>query len=386
MGNAQKIIIVGPAHPLRGGIATFNERLAQALQDDGHEVIIYTFSLQYPKILFPGKSQYTDDPAPEGLDIRVKVNSINPFNWLKVGAEIRDLKPDLVIMRFWIPFIGPSMGRIAKRIRSNGHSKVLVISDNIIPHEKRPGDRLLTNYMVRRVDGFIAMSRSVLKELDQFDAEKPRAFSPHPIYDLYGEQMTKEAAQRALGLPEGKRYILFFGFVRAYKGLDLLLEAMGDPRVKALDLHLLVAGEYYQDPKPYLDIIAKHGLEAQVTQAEGFIPNEDVGKYFCASDIVVQPYKSATQSGVTQIAYHFDKPMIVTNVGGLPEIVPDGKAGYVVPPEPADIADAIHRFYAEHKEAAFIEGVKGEKERFSWAHFVNEIFKLAETVKRAGER
>jgi len=373
----RKVVIVGSAYPLRGGgIATYNERLAKAFIDNGDELIIHSFKLQYPGFLFPGKTQYSNESPPEGLDIKVTVNSVNPFNWWKIGRRIRKLNADIVIIRFWIPFMGPCLGTISRKIRKNKHSKVIAIADNIIPHEKKPLDKILIRYFVKSVDAFIFMSKSVLEDLNVFDDKKPRKYCPHPLYDNFGEAISKEEARKKLNLDAGLNYILFFGFIRDYKGLDLLLEAFGDERIKELPLELLVAGEFYTDSKPYWDIIKKHKIEDKVHMTNDFIPNNEVVNYFCAADLIVQPYKDATQSGVTQTAYHFDKPMIVTNVGGLPEMIPDGKVGYVVPPEKDRIADAICDYYNMNKETEFVENVKTEKQKYSWDNMIEKIGEL----------
>ena len=376
MPEKRKIVIIGSAYPLRGGLSAYNERLARAYLQRGDEVIIYTFSLQYPSILFPGKTQYSTDPAPADLDIRVKINSVNPLNWIWIGQEIRDLKPDLVLIKFWIPFMAPCLGTIARIIRKNKHSKIISIIDNIIPHEKRTGDRWLGNYWVKSVDGFVVMSKSVLNDLDSFDKSKPKLFCPHPLYDHFGEIQPKAIAKKELSLDVDGKYILFFGFIRDYKGLDLLLNAMADERIRSMNIKLLVAGEFYTNSKPYFEIINQKNLTESVVMTGDFIPDSDVAKYFNACDIVVQPYKDATQSGVTQIAYHFNKPMITTNVGGLAEIVPDGKVGYVVEPKIKEIADAIVKFYKEEKEIEFSANVKIEKEKYSWERMTETIDKL----------
>jgi D-inositol-3-phosphate glycosyltransferase len=368
-----KVILIGPAHPLRGGLATYNERLAREYVKEGSDVSIYTFSLQYPSILFPGKTQYSTEPAPGDLSITVKVNSINPFNWIRIGREIKKLRPDLVIVKFWIPFMAPCLGTISRIIRKNGHTKVVSIIDNIIPHEKRPGDRMLASYWVNSVDGFVAMSGSVLEDLETFDKIRPKVFCPHPLYDNFGEAVPKSEAQKRLGLDDSFRYLLFFGFIRDYKGLDLLLEAFADERLRKTPLKLIVAGEFYCDPKPYREQIARLGIGEHVIMSNDFIPDSEVVNYFCASDLVVQPYKSATQSGVTQIAYHFNKPMLITGVGGLAEIVPHGKVGYVVPPDPAAIADAIVDFYEEHREHDFAANAAMEKLKYTWSRMVEAI-------------
>lgn len=372
----QKVVIIGSAWPLRGGLATYNERLARAYRDAGADVQLYTFSLQYPGFLFPGKTQYSDEPAPEKLRIHVVINSINPFNWLRIGFRIKRSRPDLVIIKFWIPFMAPCLGTIARIIRSNRHSSVISIIDNIIPHEKRIGDRILGWYWVKSVQGFVAMSRSVLTDLESFDKKKPKAYCPHPLYDNFGAIISKNEAKEQLHLDQSFNYLLFFGFIRDYKGLDLLLKAFSDARFRKLPLRLLVAGEFYSDPKPYLDLITELGLNDDVILSNDFIPDSEVYQYFCAADLVVQPYRHATQSGVTQIAYHFNRPMIITDVGGLAEFVPEGKVGYVVKPDPESIADAILKFYLEKKEAEFTENVILEKAKYSWDRMLETVREL----------
>lgn len=378
MAEQKKIILIGPAHPLRGGLATFNERLIREYLNHGDDASISTFSLQYPSFLFPGKTQFSTEPAPIGLPITVEVNSINPLNWIRVGLRLKKLKPDFVIVKFWIPFMAPCFGTICRIIKRNRHTKIISIIDNLIPHENRIGDKLLISYWVRCVDGFIAMSRSVENEIKSFSgsAKKPVIFSPHPLYDNFGDAIEKDLAQKRLNLEPGYAYVLFFGFIRDYKGLDLLLEAFGDKRLRNLKIKLIVAGEFYCDPKPYQDIIAKYDLQTTVIMSNNFIPDSSVVNYFCAADLVVQPYKNATQSGVTQIAYHFNKPMVITDVGGLAEFVPDGKVGYVVSPEPAAIAEAILRFFNEKRESEFSLAAAEEKKKYSWSEMTKAINKL----------
>jgi D-inositol-3-phosphate glycosyltransferase len=373
MMDAKKIVIIGSAHPLRGGLATYNERLAREYISQGADVTIYTFTLQYPSILFPGKTQYSSEPAPEGLTIKRSINSINPMNWIRVGREIRKMRPDLVIVKFWIPFMAPCLGTICRIIRGNGVSRIVSIIDNIIPHEKKPGDRMLAKYWVNSVDGFVAMSRSVLVDLESFDKKKPVLYCPHPLYDNFGEAMPKSVAKELLGLDKDVNYILFFGFIREYKGLDLLLDAMAGKEISRMNVKLLVAGEFYCDDKPYFEQIQKSGIGDMVIMTNDFIPDSEVGIYFCAADIVVQPYKNATQSGVTQIAYHFNKPMIITDVGGLAEFVPDGKVGYVVKPEVAAIEEAIVRFYKEGMEGKFSTNAEEEKRKYSWEKMTDTV-------------
>ncbi|MCD6113292.1 MAG: glycosyltransferase [Bacteroidales bacterium] len=374
--HKRKIIIIGSAHPLRGGLAAYNERLAKAFIDNNDDVEIYTFKLQYPGFLFPGKSQYSGLPAPENLKINISVNSVNPFNWIKLGRKIKKIMPDIVIIKYWIPFMAPCFGTIAKIIRKNKHTKIISILDNIIPHEKHIFDKLLSKYFVKNVDGFVAMSESVLNDLNIFDKTKPREFCPHPLYDNFGKAINKNLAKKNLKLNPDYNYLLFFGFIRDYKGLDILLKAFADKDIANLPLKLIVAGEFYNDSKQYFDIIKKYNLQDRVIMSNDFIPDDKVLNYFCACDIVVQPYKTATQSGVTQIAYHFNKPMIVTDVGGLSEIVPDNKVGYVVNPSPEDVAEAILKFYSLNKEAEFLENIKTEKKKYSWQRMIEAINNL----------
>lgn len=368
-----KVIILGSAHPLRGGLASYNERLAREYIRLGHSVQIYTFSLQYPEFLFPGTSQYSNQPAPDDLYIHVKVNSINPFNWWKVGKEIAALNAELMIVKFWLPFMAPCLGTISRIVKRNGKTKVISILDNVVPHEKRPGDTLLAKYFVNSVDGFVAMSDSVLHDLKTFDNKKPCVFSPHPLFDNFGEAIPKPDAYEKLGLAINEEYILFFGFIRDYKGLDLLLHAMADERVRQLNVKLIVAGEFYTDAKPYADLINELNIRDKLILKTDFIPDDEVRNYFCAADMVVQPYKHATQSGVTQICYHFDRPMLVTNVGGLPEIVPHGKVGYVVEPSPTAIADALVDFYTNHRELQMRDNIRIEKKKYAWSEMTKKI-------------
>ena len=371
-----KIIILGPAHPLRGGIAASSERLAIQLQNEGHEVEMKSFSLQYPSILFPGKSQYTDSPAPKNLKIEAIVNSINPFNWLMAGLKLKKLEADLIIARFWLPFLGPSVGSVCKIARWNKKTKVITIVDNLLPHEKRIGDVAFTRYFVNQNDGLIAMSNSVFDDLDLFRKDKPKAFAPHPIYDHYGEIIPKEEAKTKLKLDTNFKYVLFFGFIRDYKGLDLLLKAFANDKLYSSNIKLIVAGEFYSNQEKYRSMIEELKLQEKVHIFSEYIPDHEINQYFCAADLITQPYKTATQSGVTQVGYHFNKPMLVTNVGGLPEIIEHNKCGYVVNPEPTEIANSILDFYENERENEMIVQVKKIKDKFSWKRLTEAIFDI----------
>lgn len=372
----KKVVIIGSAWPLRGGgIATFNERLAKQFMDEGHEVIIYTFSLQYPSFLFPGKSQYATEPKPLHLTIKEVVNSVNPFNWVRIGNEINKMAPDLVVVRYWIPFMGPCLGTIASIIRKNKTSKVVCIADNVVPHEKRPLDTLFTKYFVGQVDAFVTLSEKVQKDLTLF-TQKPSATVVHPLYDNFGEPISKLEARKKLALDAFDPIILFFGFIRAYKGLDLLLRALGYLKKQGKIIPtLVIAGEFYDKKEPYLQIIAEENLTNDVIVKSDFIADTDVRNYFCATDFVIQPYKHATQSGITPLCFHFNKPMLVTNVGALAAMVPNDVVGVVAEPDYVSIAQGIEKLYALG-ETHFTSAIEMEKKKYNWNQLTHQIWDL----------
>ncbi|TAH22670.1 MAG: glycosyltransferase [Cytophagales bacterium] len=380
MNSATKnILLVGPAHPLRGGIATFNEQLARSLQAQGHSVEILSFSLQYPDFIFPGTSQFTDEPPPTDLKISSKMNAINPLNWLAIGNEYRKKKYDLIIFRFWLPLMSPCLGTIARLIRLGQpkSTKILAITDNVIPHEKRIGDKIFTKYFLAACDGFIAMAKAVMEDINLFEPKKPKVYTPHPIYDNYGEEISREQALKNLNLSPENQYILFFGLIRAYKGLDLLLEAFADKRLRHEKVKLIIAGEPYESMDKYAQIIEKYNLKTEIISHLHFIPTDQVANYFCAADLIAQPYKTATQSGVSQIAYHFNKPMLVTDVGGLAETVPHQKVGYVTSQNPTEIANYLVDFFENKRAEAFITAIKIEKKRFEWTTLIEKLVELS---------
>lgn len=376
-----KCILLGTAYPYRGGLASFNERLAREFIASGHAFEIITFTLQYPAFLFPGRTQYSTSPAPADLRISRKVNAVDPLSWKRTGKAIKDSAPDLLIIKYWQPFMAPCFGTIAKIARQNGHTKVICIADNIIPHERKFYDTAFTKFFLKQTDGVIVMSEAVKADLLKFNYTKPVLFSPHPLFDNFGVAVPKEEACSKLKLDPHKNYILFFGFIRHYKGLDLLLRAMTDKILPDTRTELIIAGEYYEDEKKYHELIDELGISSRIHHFSHFIADEDVKYYFCAADLVVQPYRHATQSGVTQIAYHFEKPMVVTNTGGLAEMVPDKKVGYVVEPDAASIAAAIHDYYAENKKEIFTANIKMEKQRFGWDKMVNAITSIYQWVQ-----
>ena len=381
------VIIIGPAWPLRGGLASFDQRLCKAFKDEGHSCSIYSFSLQYPSFLFPGTTQYSSDPAPEGISIYSGINSINPLNWLRIGNNIKKKSPDLVVVRYWLPFMGPALGSILRRVKKNRRTKIVAITDNVLPHEKRPGDKLFTKYFLKSCDAFVTMSDSVMEDLRKFEKRKPARRVIHPLYDNFGEIISKESARKELNekanltLLPNEKIILFFGFIRAYKGLDILFRAMADPSLLNAGIRLLVAGEFYEDKTSYEKLIDELKIRRNLILKTDFIPDGEVRNYLCAADAVIQPYRHATQSGVTPLAYHFEKPMVVTNVGSFAEHILHEKTGLVTAAEPAAMAGAILRFY-ELGEAYFIPHLRIEKIKYSWKNLVNTILDLSHDIQK----
>ena len=370
--NSKKlhIAIVGPAHPYRGGLASIMETMAREYQRRGYRVDILTFTLQYPALLFPGKSQTVDTPAPTDLSIERKVSTINPMTWWQVGRKLCKLRPDIVLMKYWTPFMAPCFGSIARLARKNGHTRVICQIDNVEPHEHHITDKMFNRYYLRSVDGFIYMSEQVHGELTTY-THAPALFSPHPMFEHFGERKERTEACNALGLYPDTRYALFFGLIRDYKGLDTLIEAWA--KFRRSEHKLLIAGEFYASRDKYIDLIERLGLQDDIILHDHFIPDSEVANYFSVSDCVVLPYKTATQSGVTQIAYNFRTPIIVTDVGGLKEIVPNGVVGYVVDSSVEGVVDGLNRIYEQGRLEEFTHNMEHERKRFSWAAMCDKI-------------
>ncbi len=370
-------IIIGPAYPYRGGIANLNEALCDHLNQNGVKTEIVSFTMQYPALFFPGKSQMETSELEFGFSIKRMINSVNPISWIKTSEYIKKKKPDLVLVRYWLPLMAPCLGFISRRIRKAG-IPVIAITDNIIPHEKRPGDTVLTRYFIQSCDAFLVMSEKVKTDIKQFNQHKPVCYSPHPIYSIFGNPVDRHTACEFLHLDPSHHYILFFGFIRKYKGLDLLIKALSltkTPKVK-----LIVAGEFYEDSSEYIQMIEQLNLTNDVILVNEYIPKEKVKYYFSVADMVVQPYRNATQSGVTQIAYSFNKPMIVTQVGGLPEMVTHNISGFVVTPNSESIAQAVDQFYGENLSDTFVNGVLEEKKKFGWDKMILQIKTMFQNI------
>lgn len=373
MPQPKRLVIVGPFPPYRGGIVHFLETMYHGLEERGHNVGAVTFTRQYPELLFPGKTQYEEGIVADPIQAPRLIDTVNPFSWFKTAAYVADEQPDVLLYKFWMPFFAPAFGTVTRLARRRG-IRSLVVVDNAIPHEQRPGDLWLSKYFLRACDGFIVMSASVEKDLATLGVTAPVRRVRHPIYNLFGETMPRREARSALGLPERAPVLLFFGFIRRYKGLHVLLEAM--PRIleRLPEARLVVAGEFYDDPAPYHDLIRQHELAECVLLHTDYIPNEAVPRYFSAADVVVQPYVSATQSGVAQVAFNFDRPLIVADVGGLAEVVPHERAGLVVPPEaPPALADAVVRFFKEGLAEPLTQGVRAEKKKYSWDYLYEAV-------------
>lgn len=366
-----KILLIGTAYPWRGGIAHYIGLLAKHLRAS-HSVDVVTFSRQYPKLLFPGKSQEESGEPGIPLQTQTLIDSLNPFNWIRVGWMLRKRNYDVVIFKYWLPFFGPCFGTICKVIRWKKQTIVLALCDNVVPHEKRIGDMLFTRYAFSSVDGYLVQSGIVERDLLKIKPDAMYRRVEHPVYEIFGNPIEKTSARRALSLTSAK-VLLFFGYIRAYKGLDILLETMSLLRETG-DVCLLVVGEFYENETHYRLLAEKLGIAARVRFVSEYVPNEKVAVYFSAADCVVLPYRSATQSGIVQIAYNFDKPVIVTNVGGLAEVVKEGETGFIVPPnDPTALAEAIQQFYNGGGEEIFAPHIRQEKKRFSWQALVEAI-------------
>lgn len=360
---------------MRGGIAHFIALLASHLQKR-HEAHIVSFKRQYPAFLFPGKTQMEEGEPGIPVCASAEIDSINPFNWIRVGAKLRRERPDVILYKYWLPFFGPCFGTICAIAKWRRPTTVIALCDNVIPHEHRLGDTLFTNYAFAFTDAYIVMSDAVEKDLHAMVSNPRYRKAAHPVYEIFGQGISKNESRARLEIGT-ENVILFFGYVRRYKGLHTLIDAMTlVPR--ALNIRLFVVGEYYGDEHEYREHIAAAGVDDVVHVHSSYVPNERVADYFCASDAVILPYLSATQSGIAQIAYQFNKPVIATNVGGLAEVVIHGVSGLIVEPDrPQQLADAICRFYGEGMESRLSAGAAEEKKKYSWDTVITAIEQLS---------
>ena len=375
---SKRIVLVGSMHPYRGGIAHFLETMDRGLRARGHETLPVTFSRQYPEFLFPGKTQYEENPGENPVPARRWIDTVGPWSWWGAASKIAAWRPDAILYKYWMPFFAPAYGSILWRLRRRG-VRGLAVVDNAIPHERRPFDFTLSRFFLRQCDGLLVMSDSVQRDLATLGVRAEQRRVEHPIYDIFGEGMGKAEARRLLGHDADTPLLLFFGYVRRYKGLHVLLDAMPALLERLPNAKLMVCGEFYDDEGPYREQVRTLGLERAVEFHADYIPNDQVARYFCAADCVVQPYVTATQSGVAQIAYQFRRPSIITDVGGLAEVVPHERAGFVVPPEdPSTLAREIHRYFADGWEQKLVAGVEAERERYSWERLYEAMEELME--------
>jgi glycosyltransferase involved in cell wall biosynthesis len=371
--------MIAPLPPFRGGIPQFAASSWKALVDAGHEVQAISFIRQYPATLLPGKPQYDPVPPPTPGPVLRRIDSVLPWTWLSTAREIVDFAPDILLFHHSTPFFAPAFGAILRSTRrSLPDVKSFSLVHSAIPHERRPFDTRLNRWFLSQNNGYIVLSEEVERDLWRLGMRQSVKRIHHPVYDRFGPAPSRAEAREHLGIADDTPLILFFGYVRPYKGLQVLLEAITEVRHSVHELRLIVAGEFHVSEKACRDQIARLGIARAVDIRNEFLPDDDVATLFAACDVVVQPYLATTQSGVAQIAFHFEKPMILTDVGGLAEIVQDGRAGMLVPPnDPDALADAIQRFFDEDLAGALSEGVRARKAEFSWGRLVEALESLA---------
>ena len=371
-----RIAYLSTFYPFRGGIAQFNASLYRAFEKQ-HEIKAFTFTRQYPDFLFPGETQMVTekDRADKILSERI-LDTLNPFTYSSAARKVKNFSPDILLMKYWMSYMAPSLGTVAKKVKKN--SKVITILDNVIPHEKRFFDEAFTKYFLRQNYGFVVMSDAVKKDLLKLKPDAKYIFHPHPLYNHFGNKVDSSEAKRKLNIPEGKKIILFFGFIRDYKGLDLLIDAMS----KLNNEHILViAGEVYGSFEKYFQQIEKLGVKNKIVQHVRYINDDEVPLFFSAADVCVLPYKSATQSGITSIAYHFDLPLIATNVGGLQESIHHNKTGLIInSPYSNLIAEAIQKYFSQNFKSKFQEEIQKLKKELSWESLSNAIIEFSKTL------
>jgi glycosyltransferase involved in cell wall biosynthesis len=364
-------------YPFRGGIAQFNVSVLRELEKSGHNTSAFTFKVQYPGFLFPGETQMVqDDDIVDEIESQRILNSAIPFNWPVAASKIKKFNPDLLIMKYWMSYFGPSLGYVAGRMSPN--TKVLTILDNVIPHEKKFFDNAFTKYFLNKNHGFIAMSEKVKTDLLSFLPDAKVKLLPHPLYDHFGDIQDKTESRKKLGISEDKKTILFFGFIRDYKGLDILIDTFG-----LLDdsYQLVIAGEVYGSFDKYDNQIEKLSNKQNVHKHVKYISDKEVRDYFSAADVCVLPYKSATQSGITGISYHFETPMIATDVGGLAEIIHHDKTGLIVEKLDANlISKVIKQYFESEKSVEFKKNIKLLKEKLSWAIFTADLMEFVDSL------
>lgn len=374
-----KIVLVGPVYPYKGGISHYTGLMYKALAKK-NEVHMMSYKLQYPKILFKKEQRDYDNDAFKIENTDFYINTANPINWVQTALKIRELKPDMVILQWWHPYFSPCYWSICKLL---GKIKVLFVCHNVFPHERFPMDRFLAKTVLKQGDYFIVQSKQDENDLKSIKKNPKYKRTVHPTYNAFKLQnMSKEEGRRLLHIPEDEKVLLFFGFVREYKGLKHLINALPQIVKDTEKVKLLIVGDFAGDKDEYLKLIEKNNVSEYIEIHDGYIPDKEVEKYFTASDVVVLPYESATQSGIVQIAYGFEKPVIATSVGGLPEVVLDGKTGYIVETQNVEaIAKSVNRFFSENKAEAFKNNIIAEADKYSWDRMAEIIKNLYDGVK-----
>jgi glycosyltransferase involved in cell wall biosynthesis len=381
-----RICLVGPAYPYRGGISHYNTTLAKELSKR-HEVHIVNYSRLYPEFLFPGKTQLDESESAFSYPSRRIIDSVNPFTWVYAGFYLAHLKPDVTIFQWWHPYFAPALSKIGLILKFLRRGKNIFICHNVVPHERSPVDRMLSHIAFTAAHAFLVQSTEDRENLLRMKRRALVGYHPLPIFDFFRKGgLARGEARRRVGSEEDRPLLLFFGYIRAYKGLRHLIEAM-KLIVEDLDARLLVVGEFYEERESYYSLVSELGLGDRIRFVDRYVDNDEVEAFFIASDLVVLPYITATQSGIVQIAFSFDRPVVVTDVGGLPEVVSEGKTGFVVPAgNPPAIADAVVRFFREGWAERMAPCFPEEKERFSWGSLAETLGNLITRVRGGDAR
>ncbi len=367
MKDKKKVLLLGPAHPFRGGIADTQNYLAQNLNALGHEVTVFTFTTQYPKLLFPGKTQFSDEKAPDQLNIKMKIHSFNPFNWSKVAQSINQINPDYVIFRYWTPFLAPCWYGIAREIHKT--IKKIGLVDNWIPHEPKFWDKTLTQLFSSQMDGFASLSTAVGDQILTNKHQLPVWKGFHPIADHLPQTIPQEKAREALGWPKDKKIVLFFGLIRKYKGLDMLIEAFSKTPLNRLDVILAIVGEAYEPQLKYTELIRKLNLEERIICDFNYANSQKASQVFCAADVIALTYTSATQSGVTSLAYHFKIPLLVSDLAGLRNPILEDQTGMITEIKAEKIAVNLNKILSDDSLSEFQPSFQKVGDKYSWKSF-----------------
>ena len=369
-----KIVLIGPVYPYKGGIAHYTSLLCQALRKK-HEVSMVSYKMQYPKLLFKKEQRDYSNRSFQIGDTQYWINTANPFNILAVSHKIKKLRPDAMIIQWWHPYFAPCYWILAKLLK---RIPLIVTCHNVFPHERFPMDRFLTRLALKQADGYVVQSHMDEKDLLTVKPDANYVVTPHPTYNAFKmKDMSREEARQCISIGADVPMLLFFGFVREYKGLKYLLDALPEVREQIPDIMLWIVGDFGDDKHIYLEQIERNDIQNNIRLVEGYVPDQEVEQYFAASDLVVLPYMSATQSGIVQIAYGFEKPVVVTDVGGLPDVVRHGETGYVVPAGNVhEIARAVIRFYLQDKQIDWMGNIREQAKEFSWDTMVERIERL----------